>query len=49
MLRPHRLVSADGVELSAEHDGSEGEEEEAFHAEEDHQHHRRWRREIAAL
>lgn len=37
------------MELSTEHDSCEGEEEEAFHAEEDHQHHRHWRREIAAL
>lgn len=34
---PHRLVVADGVKLSAEHDGGEGEEEERLHAEEDHQ------------
>ncbi len=45
----HRLIVADRVQLSAEHNGCEGEEEESFHAEEDHQHHRHWRREIAAL
>lgn len=49
MRHPHRLVVADGVELSAEHDGCEGEEEKPLHAEEDHQHHRDRRREIAAL
>ena len=27
---PHRLVVADGVHLRAEHDGCEGEEEEAL-------------------
>lgn len=46
---PHRLVVADGVKLSAEHHGCEGEEEEALHAEEDHQHHGDGRREITAL
>lgn len=48
-LCPHRLVVADGVKLSAEHNSCEGEEEEGLHAEEDHQHHGHRRREIAAL
>lgn len=48
-LCAHRLVVADGVELSAEHNGCEGEEEEGLHAEEDHQHHRHGRGEITAL
>lgn len=44
-----RLVVADGVQLRAEHDGCEGEEEEALQTEEDHQHDSDWRREVAAL
>lgn len=48
-LCSHRLVVADGVQLSAEHNSCEGEEEERLHAEEDHQHHGDRRREVTAL
>ena len=45
----HRLVVADGVELGAEHDGGEGEEEDSFQTEEDEQQHRHARGEVTAL
>ena len=45
----HRLVGADGVDLSSEHDGGEDEEEEALKAQEDEEDNGRWRREGAAL
>ena len=44
MVSAYRLIVADGVDLSAEHDGREGEEEEALQTEEDHQQHRHRRR-----
>ena len=49
LLVPHRLVVADGVELSAEHDGGEGEEEDRFQTEEDEQQHWHARGEVTAL
>ena len=49
MVSAYRLIVADGVDLSAEHDGREGEEEEALQTEEDHQQHRHRRREVTAL
>ena len=45
----HRLIVADGVELSAEHDGGEGEEEDSFQTEEDEQQNRHARGEVTAL
>lgn len=45
----HRLVGADGMDLSPEHDGREDEEEETLEAQEDEEDDgRRWR-EAAAL
>lgn len=43
------LIVTDGVELCAEHDGSEGEEEKGLQAEEDHKHDRHRRGEVTAL
>lgn len=45
----HRFIVADGVDLSAKHDGSEGEEEERLQAKEDHEHDGHRRGEVTAL
>lgn len=45
----HRLVVADGVNLGAEHDGGEGEEEESLQTQENEEHDSHRRGEITTL
>ena len=45
----HRLIVADRVDLGPEHDSGEEEEEDSFQTEENHEHDRHGRREVAAL
>lgn len=45
----HRLVVADGVDLGAEHDSGEGEEEESLQTQENKEHDSYWRGEVTTL
>lgn len=49
MRATYRLIVTDGVDLGAEHDGGEGEEEQRFQTEKDHEHDRHRRGEVTAL